>query len=99
MSQFHIQQILGFGPDPLSPFETMSLNPGFFLKASLSKKLIFSKTHFLFYYNVSINAFINVQLISAGDIGNLPVEQKEIKIWAKQCQAKPSFACPSLGMG
>ena len=37
MSQFHIQQILGFGPDPLPPFGTMSLNPVFFiLKASLS---------------------------------------------------------------
>ena len=29
MSQFHIQQILGFGPDPLPPFGTMSLNPFF----------------------------------------------------------------------
>ena len=32
MSQFHIQQILGFGPDSLPPFGTMS----FFLKASLT---------------------------------------------------------------
>ena len=31
MSQFHIQQILGFGPDPLPPFGTISLNP-FFLR-------------------------------------------------------------------
>ena len=36
MFQFHMQQILGFGPDPLPPFGTMSLNP-FFLKVSLSQ--------------------------------------------------------------
>ena len=38
MSQFHMQEILGFGQDPLPPFGTMSLNPVFFiLKASLCK--------------------------------------------------------------
>ena len=30
LSQIHMQQILGFGLDPLPPFGTMSLNPVFF---------------------------------------------------------------------
>ena len=42
MSQFHIQQVLGFGLDPLPPFGTMSLNP-FFLKASNRRYLVTSR--------------------------------------------------------
>ena len=39
MSQIHMQQILGFGLDPLPPFGTMSLNP-VFLDATASLQIV-----------------------------------------------------------
>ena len=49
MSQFHMQQILGFGSDPLAPFGTMSLIH--FLRHPL---LNFSRL-FLFLVSVSVS--------------------------------------------